>query len=727
LKKVRFCFGIHNHQPVGNFGWVIEEAFQKSYYPFLVLLEKYPGVRISLHFTGILYDWMKEYHPEGSALVKKLVKRGQIELLTGGHFEPILPVIPDRDKVGQIRMLSDFIESEFGVTPTGMWLAERVWEPSLPKYLHQAGVKYTILDDIHFRYSGLQDSQLHGYYVTEDEGKPVALFPISKELRYAIPFADPEKTIEYLRDLANEECSNIGIYADDGEKFGVWPKTFEHCFEKGWLERFFKAISDNLEWIEMKHFGEVLQENAPLGTTYLPTASYSEMNEWAMPVSAIERYDTFLRNLRRADLLDNNLAFVKGGFWRNFLTKYPESNQLHKRMLYVSDLLACNKSLMSEADYLRAQRLLYAGQCNCPYWHGVFGGLYLPHLRGAVFQETVASERAISEFISSQDTCPRVEVFDFDADGNPEVVVTTARHKAFVAPALGGMITELDDFDVCKNLVDIVGRRQEGYHKKLLTRHEHTNSGTQSIHDLVLVKEEGLEHLLIEDRYRRGLFIDHFFGEDATLNSFADSSFAEIGDFVGGGYAFSQKSGGDKIELTLQRRGHVSVDGAQHQITLTKTIVFNSVTGKMTAHYKLSNDSRQTLRFRFGVELGFGSFTFPMQESAISQSDDRIVETAISVELSEVDNLRFDSRLYQYRIALNLSRKARLWTHPLWTVSLSEGGFEKVYQGTIAVPHWALVLEAGASWETEIGLSFERLTIQSHSTASHQTSDQVRS
>ncbi|TFH57927.1 MAG: 4-alpha-glucanotransferase, partial [Candidatus Zixiibacteriota bacterium] len=156
MKRVKFCFGIYNHQPVGNFGWVIEEAFQKSYLPFLVLLEKYPGIRISLHFTGILYDWMKEFHPEGLTLVKTLVKRGQVELLTGGYFEPILPVIPDRDKAGQIAMQSDFIKSEFGVAPTGMWLAERVWEPTLPKYIHQAGVKYTILDDIHFRYSGLQ-------------------------------------------------------------------------------------------------------------------------------------------------------------------------------------------------------------------------------------------------------------------------------------------------------------------------------------------------------------------------------------------------------------------------------------------------------------------------------------------------------------------------------------------------------------------------------------------
>lgn len=726
MKKVRFCFGIHNHQPVGNFGWVIEEAFQKSYYPFLVLLEKFPGVRISLHFTGILYDWMKEYHPEGMALVKRLVERKQVELLTGGHFEPILPVIPDRDKVGQIGMLSDFIKSEFGVVPSGMWLAERVWEPSLPKHLHEASVHYTILDDIHFRYSGLEDSQLHGYYVTEDEGKSLALFPISKQLRYAIPFADPEKTVEYLRDLANDDCSNIGIYADDGEKFGVWPKTYEHCFENGWLERFFRAISDNLDWIEMKHFGEVLKENRPLGTIYLPTASYSEMNEWAMPVLAIERYDTFVRNLKRADLLESNLAFVKGGFWRNFLTKYPESNQLHKRMLYVSNLLEQSRSEMSGADYERARRLLYAGQCNCPYWHGVFGGLYLPHLRGAVFQETIAAEKAIAESADHQDSVPGVEVCDFDADGNEELVVTTSHHKAFISPALGGMITELDDFDVCKNIVDIVGRRQEGYHKKLLTRHEHANSGTQSIHDLVLVKEEGLEQLLVEDRYRRGLFIDHFFADTASLDSFADSSYAELGDFVKGMYCAEHKCTGDRVEVTLQRKGNISQNGTACSVSVAKTISFDSASGKATARYTLTNSSQQPLRCRFGIEFGFGSYTFPMQESSLCDEGGKQIDSGSVAERSDVRGIRLDSRLYQYRIGVKLSRPAGLWSHPLWTVSLSEGGFEKVYQGAITMPHWQIVLEAGASWQVDVGLSFERLNEQNAKSAHHQTSDQVR-
>jgi alpha-amylase len=708
LKKIRFCFGIHNHQPVGNFGWVIEQAYQQSYFPFLELLEKYPGIRISLHFSGVLFDWVKEHHPEGIGLIKRLVEKGQVELLTGGHFEPILPAIPDRDKIGQIAMQTEFIKSQFGVDPSGMWLAERVWEPNLPKILSQAGVKYTILDDIHFRYSGLADSQLNGYYLTEDEGKSLALFPISKKLRYAIPFEDPEVTLEYLRSLATEDCQNIAVYADDGEKFGVWPKTHEHCFVNGWLERFFRLISDNLDWIEVKPFGEILQEMKPLGLIYLPTASYSEMNEWAMPVAAIERYDAFVARLKTDDLYEENTPFVKGGFWRNFLSKYAETNNLHKRMLYVSDLL--NDSRSSTKDYDNALRRLYAGQCNCPYWHGVFGGLYLPHLRGAVYQELVAAEGSIRRQGKRAPGKPTLEVIDFDCDGYDELIVTTPQHKAIIAPALGGVMLELDDFDVSKNLVDIVGRRREGYHKKLLTKQTATEA--KSIHDLVMVKEEGLEQLLLEDWYRRGLFIDHFFGEGTSLAVFAGSKHHEEGGFINQPYAHQHRQLADRLEIVLERRGHLRRDGNRCPILLTKTLSFPKAVGEITAKYVLKNEHDQALDLHFGVEFGFGSYTFPMSESTISCASQGVIKSDVELELAGISSLQIESRLYQYRTLLSLDKSADLWTHPLWTVSLSEGGFEKVYQGAIIVPHWKVRLNKGESWQVTIGLNCARLNAE---------------
>ena len=141
MNKVAFLFCVHNHQPVGNFLHVLENAYEKAYLPFIEVLKKYPFMKISIHYTGILWDFFKDHHPEFLETLRELVKKGQLEMMTGGYYEPILAVIPDADKVGQIKRLTQTIEEEMGVTPQGMWLAERVWEPHLPKYLVEAGLE----------------------------------------------------------------------------------------------------------------------------------------------------------------------------------------------------------------------------------------------------------------------------------------------------------------------------------------------------------------------------------------------------------------------------------------------------------------------------------------------------------------------------------------------------------------------------------------------------------
>ena len=253
MKRIKFAFVIHNHQPIGNFEHVFEYAFTHSYLPFLEILERHPRFKIGLHFSGILIEWVQRNHPETMQKLKAMVQRGQVEMLTGGYYEPILAVIPDEDKLGQIKKLTGFVKKEFDTEPTGMWLAERIWEPHLPKPIAQAGVRYTIVDDSHFKYSGLSDEELLGHYLTEEDGHVLAVFSSSKFLRYSIPFQEPEETIKYFKKIASEEGNNLILYGDDGEKFGVWPHTYEHCFKDRWIERFLEIIERNADWIEMIH------------------------------------------------------------------------------------------------------------------------------------------------------------------------------------------------------------------------------------------------------------------------------------------------------------------------------------------------------------------------------------------------------------------------------------------------------------------------------------------
>jgi alpha-amylase/alpha-mannosidase (GH57 family) len=276
MKTINLLFAVHNHQPVGNFDHVFRKGWDDSYGPFLALLEKHPQFRLSLHYSGPLLEWLEKNQPDFLLRLRSLAQRGQIELLSGGFYEPMLPFIPERDAVGQIRLLNEYLLEKLNAQPQGFWLAERVWNTTLPKTVAPTGMQYTIVDDSHFRYAGLSDEDMFGYYVAEHEGFPLALFPINKRLRYAIPFRLPEETIEILRFLATDSGDLAITYADDGEKFGLWPGTHRWVYEEKWLEKFLALIEENLEWIRLLTFSECLKKAPPQGRIYLPPASYEE-------------------------------------------------------------------------------------------------------------------------------------------------------------------------------------------------------------------------------------------------------------------------------------------------------------------------------------------------------------------------------------------------------------------------------------------------------------------
>ena len=140
MKTVNFCFATHNHQPIGNFDYVIEEAYEKSYLPFFTLAKKF-DLRFATHFSGILLEWLGSHHREHLGLLKELVQKKQLEIISGGFYEPILAVFPERDQHAQIKKLSSLVESIFSTKPRGLWLAERIWEQQLVSPLFDSGIQ----------------------------------------------------------------------------------------------------------------------------------------------------------------------------------------------------------------------------------------------------------------------------------------------------------------------------------------------------------------------------------------------------------------------------------------------------------------------------------------------------------------------------------------------------------------------------------------------------------
>jgi len=688
MSKFSLAFGIHNHQPVGNFTAVFEEAHQRAYRPFLDLVREYGNVRMSLHQSGILWDWQKRVHPEYFELVGDLADSGQVELMTGGFFEPILTAIPQRDALGQLEMLNEFLESHFEKKPEGLWLTERIWEPHLPTILAQAGVKYLPIDDTHFIYAGFEHSQLTGPFVTENEGKTVTLLPIQKRLRYLIPFGTVEEVIGELRAQAERDPDGMAVYADDGEKFGVWPNTYKHCYGDGWLRRFFEAVIANADWLQIVPLAQAAKA-APVGRAYLPTASYEEMLHWSLPPAAFVEYEAFEKWLKEQGQLQRWGRFVRGGHWRGFLAKYEESNLMHKKMLWVSEELArCD--VAGDQDIKAAREQLYASQCNCPYWHGVFGGLYLPHIRQAVYAKMIEAHARLRKLTRAGVSFTEQ---DYDKDGRPELIFDSDIYTAVLKPDRGGTLIELCMNQTNFNLTDTLTRRREGYHLKLDKAVSAQQNGSHaSIHDLVLAKEDGLRDLLVEDWYLKRCFIDHFLDNGVDFEDFRGGKFQEHGDFVLEAYRPSLVP--ESNQVTLTRDGFVRRPDGQYPVRVEKTFVFYPKEHRLEVRYQLSSRHPGGAQVQFAVENNF-NFQAGHAIDRYVMIDGRRPEHSYLDSKGESRHAHNAALVDEYRglaVLLESSQAASIWRMPIWTVSLSEGGFEKVYQGTTLVHKYDLRL-----------------------------------
>jgi alpha-amylase len=710
MKTINLIFGCHSHQPVGNFDFVFEEAYEKSYRPFIDVLERFPLVRVTLHYTGPLWDWFVTHKPEYIVRLRKLVETGQVEIMGGAYYEPLLCAIPERDAIAQIHRMQDFCQHHFGEVPRGMWLAERVWEPHMARILSRAGVGYTALDDAHFLCSGISEDDVYGYYMTEDEGHTVKVFPILERLRYTIPFQPVEDTIEYLRERATEDGTRCAVIHDDGEKFGVWPYTYQSVYEEGWLEAFFAAITENHEWLHSVTYKDYIEKNHSLGRTYLTCASYDEMMGWALPARMQHQLHDIQEELKHdPDKFRRYRQFIRGGFWRSFLAKYPESNNLQKRMLRVSGRLEALRQKGTPAEALQeAEQFLHQGQCNCAYWHGVFGGLYLNHLRTAIYENVIAAENALDKVEGCWPGAVAVSVRDFDGDDDPEVMLSSETLEVFCDPTDGGTLFELDHKPSCFNLFNTLTRVEEAYHRQLLEAPAHHEGGetSRSIHDIVHAKEENLGQFLVYDRYRRASLRDHFLPQDLTVDQLWANTYQELGPHTTARYAFEPEEAG----IRLSCEAPVQVKG-EPLVRITKVLTLEQDASSLKIRYHIENLGEGALESVFGVEWVVNFLTGSAPDRYYWSRDRELDSPTLGKRSAWEDlnhlALRDEWKALDFELKANAS--AMVYAFPVETVSQSEGGQERVYQGSVVIPTWPVSCKPGESFSVELDMTVSPL------------------
>lgn len=704
MKKVNMILALHNHQPAGNFPGVFDHAYEQAYRPFMEMVEEHPKIRFALHNSGALWEYFEEKRPEYMESVKKLVRRGQLELLTGAFYESILVMLPERDRLGQIDMMNEYLASAFSAKPRGMWLAERVWEQQLARSLADAGVEYTLLDDTHFRVAGLDPSDLSGAYLTEDHGRTLRVYPISKELRYYIPFQDPEKTIEHLRKFASDKGDSVVVYGDDGEKFGLWPETNKHVYQDGWLERFFKALEDNSDWIECATFSSVADAFPPVSKIFLPDCSYFEMNAWALPA----RKTLLLEELEKRVVEEEFKPFLRGASWRAFLTKYPEVARLHGNMMHASRLVSEMPADSPEKE--KAARALYRGQGNDAYWHGVFGGTYLPHLREAVSASILEALNVARSQLRGDDIAEtEIQVGDFDLDGRDELFMGSDTLSCRIKPSLGGGVYSLAASERNADVLNALARRFEAYHDKVANNVQKKGDGAESIHNVVKMKSEGLRDLLVYDWHERLGALDHFFPEFPRPTWFKTAELREEGDFVLGEYDFTVENDDETRAVKLSRSGSVFRGDVRMPVNLVKRFSLDGRGKKLSVEYSIKNDHSEPAELFFGPEWNFAMMAGDSPEvSYFNEKGDALGTMKKEGVIREAYFLGISDNYRKFNVQVTSDKPADYIYCPIKTVSQSEDGFEGIYQCSVVCPVFKISkLEPGASWKARLEVSFE--------------------
>jgi hypothetical protein len=679
-EKLLFGFAVHDHQPVGNFREIVARAHERAYGPFLRSIKRHPTVNFSLHVSGALLEWMEEDAPETLASIRDMVAAGQCEILAGTYYEALAPVAPEHDVKSSIVAYARKLSNLFGSTPRGMWIAERVYEPHLPRTLAEAGMRFTALDDWHFKVAGIPASELDRPWLAEHQGATLAVCPISEHLRYLVPFAPVDEVISHLRELF-ENGTLFTCLADDGEKFGEWPGTYDLCYDDGWLEAFFTALVDNGDWLRVITLGQAVESLPASGPAYLPATSYREMTRWALPAETRKRLQRLGPNFDEGGAYED---LVAGGAFRSFFHKYPESNYFHERVQEVSRRLEGSAALKAE-EIEQVRSHLWRAEANDAYWHGVFGGFYLPHLRRGVKNELISAEEKLDRYSKTWES---EEVGDLDADGAAEIKLKNENVVAVLA-GQGLRLIEFARRSPPTVLTDVPARRYEPYHDGLNAKEERGHDEPETIHTPRGAKEPGLRKFLVYDRRPKNSFMERLFAGETDLDSYAREAGVEFAPLDWSEPTRSTAGWRARGLLTNHDSGTLSVD---KEIALTNR--------GLTSHYIVKMDLAKTLIV--GVEITL-SLQSELKDKAFVKGQ-KTYACDSNFEARADTSFVIGDRLADWEIALTLEPAYALWHVPVFTVNCSESGFEKVYQGS-SFFFWARFPEGETALESTFAVT----------------------
>lgn len=640
MQKCHCIIGTYNHIPEGAEESSFEETYQICWRPFLSALYRFPDISAVLHYSGTALAWLEARHPEFLMLLEEMAARKQIELLGGGFFAPLLPLVPGPDRLGQIELLTTWIRKAFGRRPRGCWVQEYAWEASLASSLQTSGFEYTFLSERQFREAGVD---LGAPALTEDQGKTLTVFPCFDALESFPVMLLIHEAVAAMRDRHDDLPLITILYPGESAR-ELWEKSGLESPDV-LFESSFAALQKESLNCETTTPSKYLKSPRPMGRGYFPSGASSLLmgKGPSSPASKASKGK------------EETLPAL--GSPRSILLRNEESLALYAKMHYVRILVGQLRGDKSRKK--SAQEELWRGQCGDAYWPSLNGGLSRLPIRAAAYSALIDAEKTTRQ---RGGFSPGVIMADIDFDGAREILFQGSDFNAYIHQREGSLF-ELDSLKTKTNYANVLASALpgEGRRPSAASFQDRFCKGGQFGADISL----GQEGFALEDSDRPA--------HQAVLTR-------DLALELGG-----------KKKLLFLRKKYVFRKVALSVVYELANRESEALSFRCCTELKLAAGSSPEA---VGLEA--------LATAAGAKGGEKAVEKLVlasdaKVEAQGLDLLRITNARAEEQLELRADRPFHLVARPLWHEARIHGEKRQLYEGASFLLGWDLTLPADSS------------------------------
>jgi 4-alpha-glucanotransferase len=657
MESICVCFGLES-APSGMTSPDSEKDYLDVYKPAATFLYSHPDCSMSFSFSGNQLQFLKKNHPEFLEILQQLTSRKQVEVLGGGFYNPVFPLLFPIDRSGQVDMLSAEIRQTIGKRPRGMMLCASSWDTSLVTSLETCGMEYVMLDSSVIAPA----KQKYLPIIMSDRGKTVDIIPVYRKLK-------PTKEMqaeEYLSTLYSTVKKNVRSDEYDNtvkERFVDIQLThdeFSELLKSGYISSLYQTAKEKFTGVVRFSYPSSYRKTSQTRVPAFVTAGLSaDIAQWAkVPYTSVTKNDGYPVTIY------------------DFLQTYPQSQALCCRMLYVSILI--NQCHGDKARKKAAREKLWAAQGGEGFVCTAKGALVNSLYRQKAYRclnEAEIIVRGCGDFDES------VTSFDYNCDGINEYICRMLNYTSCIN-LLGGSICELDVMQSASNYADNPSRIEEF---------------------------DGCT-----DNYYRGMFVDHIF-TDEDMEKYVRNEPAGNGIFSQTQYSEARFSG-QHNEILLQTQAEF---GKRRQtVSLRKRYIANS--NGFIVQYILKNESGEPLHANFAVESNFAQTNYtadnfaPYKVEIVTSSQKQEIDTTQSSgeldksgSLSDVSAVQISDSENDLSFMFEPNENCRFSFFPIMFKRPEYNGTEIVPTAMTfaAAMFWNVELEPGREMEKTVNFS----------------------